>query len=59
MVEICVIVFPAKSICHSYTSAEARGAKARIYKGRIDRDSYYTRPVNLHPLFLKIGHPAF
>ena len=19
----------------------------------------YTRPVNLHPLFLKIGHPAF
>ena len=32
MVEICVIVFPAKSICHSYTSAEARGVKASDVK---------------------------
>ena len=32
MVEICVIVFPAKSICHSNTSAEARGAKASDVK---------------------------
>ena len=32
MVEICVIVFPAKSICHSNTSAEACGAKASDVK---------------------------